>query len=80
MYGRNAARVAFASSSDVSCWVDAFASALDRDPAADLGDFLPPRDDVLYLAALGELVRMSLAHSRGARQPRPLTEPPLRVS
>jgi serine/threonine protein kinase/Flp pilus assembly protein TadD len=62
------------SSSEVPCWADAFAAALERDPAADLAAFLPPRDHVLYLATLGELVRADLAHAWAAERPRRLPE------
>ena len=61
-------------SADVGHWVGAFRGALDRDPGADLGRFLPPRDHILYLAALGELARLDLARRWSDGSPRPVAE------
>src|SRR5581483_6465626 len=43
---------------------EAFAAALARDPDADLGSFLPPRDHLFYLATLAELIRIDLGRPR----------------
>ena len=51
-------------------YVEAFESACADDPSAALADFLPERDDPLYLSVLSELIRvdLELSWSRGERR------------
>jgi serine/threonine protein kinase/Flp pilus assembly protein TadD len=53
-------------SADLAHRVEAFEVVLDATPGADLAAFLPPPDHPLYLAVLGELVRIDLERAWAA--------------
>ena len=50
-------------STEVAHRVEAFEVALNADPEADLGTFLPDAGDSIYLPLLGELIRVDLERS-----------------
>ena len=59
-------------SSELAHRVEAFEVALNSDPNADLGAFLPDAADPLYLPLLGELIRVDLERSWSVGQGRRL--------